>query len=150
MIPSNTHPDERGYIRFNDSDKLYHRWVMEKKLGRYLKKGEIVHHINGNKLDNRPENLEVLTPKQHYKLHVVPVLEIRRQAQIMERLIPEMQDNLIKAFAFFLTFVGASWVLLGLITKMRISILYLGLGFLLISLFGCLIPFYIFKGKNKS
>ena len=45
-----------------------HRMVMEQELGRRLRKDEVVHHINGKRNDNRPENLEVLRKHVHDKM----------------------------------------------------------------------------------
>jgi hypothetical protein len=46
-----------------------HRWIMEQKIGRKLKRNEHVHHINGNPKDNRIENLEILSNADHAKIH---------------------------------------------------------------------------------
>ena len=46
-----------------------HRVVMAYELGRPLATSEQVHHIDGNKLNNTPQNLVTFTPKQHSRHH---------------------------------------------------------------------------------
>ena len=46
-----------------------HRLVMEKQIGRKLFDNEVVHHINGIRADNRPENLIVMTRQTHIIEH---------------------------------------------------------------------------------
>lgn len=47
-----------------------HRMVAERMLGRKLKPGEVVHHIDGNKRNNAPENLMVFSSQsEHAKWH---------------------------------------------------------------------------------
>lgn len=58
-----------GYMLNNKTKEYAHREVMVKKLGRKLKRGEIVHHLDGNKLNNDPANLKVISRESHIKEH---------------------------------------------------------------------------------
>lgn len=64
LVKVDNHPNKRygGYV-------LQHRLVMEQKLGRYLTKEEIVHHINHVRDDNRIENLELTNASDHIREH---------------------------------------------------------------------------------
>lgn len=56
-----------------------HRIVAEEKLGRPLKPGEVVHHIDGNKRNNHPDNLQILESQaEHAKIHIHEMLTKRK------------------------------------------------------------------------
>lgn len=61
--------DKRGYPRWNDSDRLVHRTMAYKATGGSLSSDKIVHHKDGNKRNFNPDNLEVMTKRQHRKIH---------------------------------------------------------------------------------
>jgi hypothetical protein len=64
-IKNPLHPDSWK----NDGHILRSRFNLEQALGRPLKRGYHVHHINGNIQDDRTENLMELSPSEHKKLH---------------------------------------------------------------------------------
>jgi hypothetical protein len=45
-----------------------HRLVISIMIGRMPRKDEHVHHVNGNRFDNRPSNLQLLTSREHTHL----------------------------------------------------------------------------------
>lgn len=53
-----------------DGYVMEHVLIMEKHIGRHLEKDEVVHHINHIRNDNRLENLQLMTFKEHASLHM--------------------------------------------------------------------------------
>lgn len=79
-VPAYLHPSGKRTLVHQ------HRHIMEKMLGRPLQKGETVHHLNGQRADNRPENLELWSKRQPYGQRVVDKVTFAIE---MLRLYPE-------------------------------------------------------------
>ena len=66
-----TYLDKHGYRRFKDSSILVSRYIIEKELKRKLNKEEVVHHKDGNKLNNNINNLRLFKNQtEHHNHHL--------------------------------------------------------------------------------
>ena len=90
--------DKEGYVRIClQPDDLYyvmqgqcgsvseHRYVMSQQLGRPLTEDEVVHHKNGIRNDNRPENLKLQTHKGHGLELYLEVVKLREEVSILQQ-----------------------------------------------------------------
>lgn len=71
-MPEHPRSKKNGYVR-------EHTVIMENKLGRYLLPQENVHHIDGNKTNNNPDNLELWSTSQPSGQRVADKLEWARK-----------------------------------------------------------------------
>lgn len=60
---------DRLRTKIHGKPVLMHRHIMEEHIGRPLERDEVVHHINGDPLDNRLENLCILKRGEHSTKH---------------------------------------------------------------------------------
>lgn len=90
FMPEHPNSTKQGYI-------AEHRLVAEEKIKRYLLREEVIHHINGVRDDNRPENLLVMSKSEHHKLEA----KIQKQKRLKKCAIslkPEMKQSVGNVF----------------------------------------------------
>ena len=153
--PNKTRYDEKtGYYRFKNSGRLYHRWVWQKNhKNQPLKRGEIIHHKNGNKRDNSPANLEKIDFFEHIKIHYGQAIKAEGNAELLEQLIPvlesydtEREGRDLTASVIGVAVVGIIMLALGIIRPTTLDLWEAGLGLLIISLFSW---YFFVRSSNR-
>jgi HNH endonuclease len=78
---------EGGYWHVSiDGQKVaFHRWLVEQMLGRPLTSEEVVHHVDGDPLNNDPDNLVLLSRSEHQRLHTAGIRRRRWSEQEIAR-----------------------------------------------------------------
>lgn len=82
-----------GYLRkqVKGKQRYVHQLVMEEHLGRRLRQDENVHHINGDRLDNRIENLELWSTSQPCGQRIPD--KVKHALELLKRYAPEELDG---------------------------------------------------------
>lgn len=87
---------QQGYVYFSLGGKTtaFHRYVFETYYGVTLERGQVVHHIDGNALNNDPENLAVMSISEHMRLHRLKDRSVRWTPDEDERLLSLRKSGL--------------------------------------------------------
>ena len=68
----------------NGKTRTVHRLIMEQILGRELSSDELVHHIDGNKWNNDPSNLTIVTRRENAQIHATLIDKSKAVFQLDE------------------------------------------------------------------
>lgn len=83
-------PDRTSAAKQGSNYVFEHRLVVEAALGRRLKRSEVVHHINGVRDDNRPENLVVIGPSEKHESRTL-IKALQRRIRKLETQIARVK-----------------------------------------------------------
>ena len=78
-------------LAYGDGWALEHRVVVSKQMGRPLTKSEVVHHLDGNRLNNDPCNLQLLTPVSH---RVCRYCSLQQENTVLKKKIDELEEKI--------------------------------------------------------
>jgi len=70
----------KWYVKQNGRHQ--HRIVAEHLIGRPLLPGEVVHHLDGNKKNNHPDNLQVMSRAEHMRAHGLAITGQKRKGRV--------------------------------------------------------------------
>ena len=69
MAMAKSYKTKKGYRKWKDSGEYVHRTQAEKKVGGSLWPGRVVHHKDGNRENNEMSNLQIMSRREHSRMH---------------------------------------------------------------------------------